>query len=66
MRPRERPAVGRLSREHNDANVIAMGARLIGSDMAQACVIEFLIASSKAAATSAASSSFPTLLQESD
>jgi ribose 5-phosphate isomerase B len=32
----------RLSREHNDANVIALGGRLIGSDMAKACVTEFL------------------------
>ena len=28
----------RLAREHNDANVIALGARLIGLDMAKACV----------------------------
>ena len=32
----------RLAREHNDANVIAFGARLIGSDMARACVLAFL------------------------
>lgn len=31
-----------LSREHNDANVIAMGARLIGVDMAKACIDAFL------------------------
>jgi ribose 5-phosphate isomerase B len=31
-----------LAREHNDANVLAMGARLIGSDMAKACVLAFL------------------------
>lgn len=31
-----------LSREHNDANVLALGARLIGSDMAKACVSAFL------------------------
>jgi ribose 5-phosphate isomerase B len=31
-----------LAREHNDANVIALGARLIGSDMAKACVAAFL------------------------
>ena len=30
------------SREHNDANVIAMGARLTGSDMAKACIDAFL------------------------
>ena len=31
-----------LAREHNDANTIAMGARLIGPDMAKACVTAFL------------------------
>lgn len=31
-----------LAREHNDANVLAMGARLIGIDMAKACVTNFL------------------------
>lgn len=36
------PLSARLAREHNDANVIAFGGRLIGSDMAKACVIEFL------------------------
>jgi ribose 5-phosphate isomerase B len=30
-----------LAREHNDANVIAMGARLTGSDMAKACLDAF-------------------------
>jgi ribose 5-phosphate isomerase B len=32
----------RLAREHNDANVIAMGARLIGIEQAKACVAAFL------------------------
>jgi len=36
------PLSARLSREHNDANVLALGGRLIGSDMAKACVTEFL------------------------
>ena len=36
------PLSARLSREHNDANVLALGARLIGSDMARACVAAFL------------------------
>lgn len=36
------PLSARLSREHNDANVIAMGARLIGIEMAKACVEAFL------------------------
>ena len=36
------PLSAALAREHNDANVLAMGARLVGSDMAKACVTEFL------------------------
>lgn len=36
------PVSATLAREHNDANVIAMGARLIGIDMAKACVTAFL------------------------
>lgn len=36
------PLSARLAREHNDANVIALGARLIGPDMARACVQAFL------------------------
>jgi ribose 5-phosphate isomerase B len=32
----------RLSREHNDANVIAMGARLIGVETAKDCLAAFL------------------------
>ena len=36
------PVSARLARQHNDANVIAMGARLIGIEMAAACVDAFL------------------------
>jgi ribose 5-phosphate isomerase B len=36
------PLSATLAREHNDANVLAFGARLIGSDMAKACVLAFL------------------------
>ncbi len=36
------PLSARLAREHNDANVIAMGARLVGPDMAKACIDAFL------------------------
>lgn len=36
------PLSARLAREHNDANVIAMGARLTGIDMARACIETFL------------------------
>ena len=32
----------RLSRQHNNANVIAMGARLIGIDAAKDCLAAFL------------------------
>ncbi|MDO7843853.1 ribose 5-phosphate isomerase B [Sphingomonas immobilis] len=39
------PFTAALSREHNDANVIAMGARLTGPDMAQACLEAFLAGS---------------------
>ncbi len=36
------PLSAKLSREHNDANVIAMGARLVGIEMAKACIEAFL------------------------
>ena len=36
------PLSAALAREHNDANVLAMGGRLIGHDMAKACVQAFL------------------------
>jgi ribose 5-phosphate isomerase B len=36
------PLSAQLAREHNDANVLALGGRLIGSDMAKACVAAFL------------------------
>lgn len=36
------PLSAALAREHNDANVIAMGARLTGVDMAKACLDAFL------------------------
>ena len=36
------PLSAELARTHNDANVLALGARLIGSDMARACVATFL------------------------
>ena len=36
------PLSAALAREHNDANVIALGARLIGIEMAKACVTAFL------------------------
>jgi ribose 5-phosphate isomerase B len=36
------PLSARLAREHNDANALALGGRLIGSDMARACITAFL------------------------
>jgi ribose 5-phosphate isomerase B len=36
------PLSARLAREHNDANVVAMGARLIGPEMAKAILTAFL------------------------
>jgi ribose 5-phosphate isomerase B len=36
------PLSASLAREHNDANVIAFGARLIGIEMAKSCVDAFL------------------------
>jgi ribose 5-phosphate isomerase B len=38
------PVTARLGREHNDANVLAMGARIVGAEIARACVREFLTA----------------------
>ncbi len=43
LRAGRRAALGqRLPARHNDANAIALGARLIGVDMAKACVTAFL------------------------
>ena len=36
------PLSAALAREHNDANVLALGGRLIGADMAKACILAFL------------------------
>lgn len=36
------PLSAALAREHNDANCIALGARITGVDMAKACVTAFL------------------------
>ncbi len=38
------PLSARLAREHNDANVLAMGARLVGLEMAKCCIDVFLAA----------------------
>ncbi|MEX6723086.1 ribose 5-phosphate isomerase B [Parapedomonas caeni] len=34
--------MARLARQHNDANVLALGERLIGADVARDCLKEFL------------------------
>ena len=36
------PLSAALARSHNDANAIALGARLIGEEMARACITAFL------------------------
>ena len=36
------PLSATLARQHNDCNVIALGARLIGIEMARACITTFL------------------------
>jgi ribose 5-phosphate isomerase B len=36
------PLSAALARQHNDANVLAMGARLVGPEMARACIDAFL------------------------
>ena len=38
------PVTARLAREHNDANMMAMGARIVGSAVAIGCVEAFLSA----------------------
>lgn len=38
------PYCAALSREHNNANVIAMGGRITGIDMAKTCLQTFLVA----------------------
>ena len=38
------PLSATLARTHNDANAIALGSRLIGPEMAKACVAAFLAA----------------------
>lgn len=36
------PVSARLAREHNDANVLAMGARIVGPELARGCLEAFL------------------------
>ena len=37
------PVSARFARSHNDANVIAMGERMIGSEIAKGCLQAFLV-----------------------
>jgi ribose 5-phosphate isomerase B len=37
--------MARLARQHNDANVLALGSRIIGPDVARDCLSQFLAAS---------------------
>lgn len=36
------PVTARLSRQHNDANVLSMGARIVGAEVAIGCIEAFL------------------------
>ena len=36
------PVSARLAREHNDANVLALGARIVGVELAKGCIEAFL------------------------
>ncbi|MFN8624152.1 MAG: RpiB/LacA/LacB family sugar-phosphate isomerase [Chloroflexota bacterium] len=36
------PLTARLAREHNDANAIALGARIVGPELALACIDAFV------------------------
>ena len=36
------PVTARLARQHNDANMLSLGARIVGSEVALACVRAFL------------------------
>ena len=60
------PLSAELAREHNDANVLAMGARLIGEDMAKACVLAFLDTGFAGGRHQRRVDQLSTLLQESD
>ena len=60
------PLSAELAREHNDANVLALGARLVGSDMAKACVAAFLDTSFAGGRHQRRVDQLSTLLQDSD
>ena len=60
------PLSAGLAREHNDANVLALGARLVGPDMAKACVEAFLGAGFAGGRHQRRVDQLSQLLQESD
>ena len=60
------PLSAELARTHNDANVLAIGARLTGSDMARACVAAFLDSSFAGGRHQRRVDQLSQLLQESD
>jgi len=60
------PLSAGLAREHNDANVLALGARLVGPDMAKACVQAFLGTEFAGGRHQRRVDQLSTLLQESD
>ena len=60
------PLSAALAREHNDANVLALGARLVGQDMAKACVQAFLGTQFAGGRHQRRVDQLSTILQESD
>lgn len=60
------PLSAELARTHNDANVLALGARLVGPDMARACVAAFLGADFVGGRHQRRVDQLSTLLQDSD
>jgi ribose 5-phosphate isomerase B len=36
------PVTARLGRQHNDANMLSMGARIVGTELARGCLAAFL------------------------
>ena len=60
------PLSAALAREHNDANVLALGARLVGPDMAKACVLAFLGTAFAGGRHQRRVDQLSTLLEESD
>lgn len=60
------PLSAELARTHNDANILALGARLVGGDMARKCVSAFLGADFLAGRHQRRVDQLSQLLQDSD